>query len=52
MWAAAALWLAARRKPGLLEALAEAAGSSVVGVRDAARKFLKLTDEAVVKRRP
>jgi transcription initiation factor TFIIB len=48
VWAAA-LWLASRRKPGLLEALAEAAGSAPVSVRDAARKFLKLTGEAAVK---
>jgi transcription initiation factor TFIIIB Brf1 subunit/transcription initiation factor TFIIB len=52
VWAAAALWLASFRKPGLLKALAETAGSSVVSIRDAARKFLKLTGEAVVKRRP
>ncbi len=52
VWAAAALWLASSKKLGLLKALAEAAGSSVVSVRDAARKFLKLTGEAVVKRRP
>jgi transcription initiation factor TFIIB len=52
VWAAAALWLASSRGFGLLEALAEAAGSSVVSIRDAARKLLKLTGEAVVKRRP
>jgi transcription initiation factor TFIIB len=52
VWAAAALWLASFRKPGLLKALAEAAGSAPVSIRDAARKFLKLAGEAVVKRRP
>jgi transcription initiation factor TFIIB len=52
VWAAAALWLASFRKPGLLEALAEAAGSSVVSIRDAASKLLKLTGEAAVRRRP
>jgi transcription initiation factor TFIIIB Brf1 subunit/transcription initiation factor TFIIB len=50
--AAAALWLASFRKFGLLKALAEAAGSAPVSIRDAARKFLKLVGEAVVKRRP
>jgi transcription initiation factor TFIIB len=37
--AAAALWLASFRKPGLLKALAEAAGSAQPSVRDAARRL-------------
>jgi transcription initiation factor TFIIIB Brf1 subunit/transcription initiation factor TFIIB len=37
--AAAALWLASSRGFGLLKALAEAAGSSVVSIRDAARRL-------------
>jgi transcription initiation factor TFIIB len=39
VWAAAALWLASRRKPDLLKTLAEAAGSSAVSIRDAARRL-------------
>ncbi len=39
VWAAAALWLASSRKPGLLKALAEAAGSTPVSIRDAARRL-------------
>ncbi len=38
-WAAAALWLASFKKPGLLKALAEAAGSNPSSVRDAARRL-------------
>jgi transcription initiation factor TFIIIB Brf1 subunit/transcription initiation factor TFIIB len=37
--AAAALWLASFRKPDLLKALAEAAGSAPVSIRDAARRL-------------
>jgi transcription initiation factor TFIIIB Brf1 subunit/transcription initiation factor TFIIB len=37
--AAAALWLASSRGFGLLKTLADAAGSSVVSVRDAARRL-------------
>jgi len=39
VWAAAALWLAAFRRPGLLTRLAEAAGSTPFGVKDAAKKM-------------
>jgi transcription initiation factor TFIIIB Brf1 subunit/transcription initiation factor TFIIB len=39
VWAAAALWLASSRGFGLLKTLAEAAGSSVVSIRDAARRL-------------
>jgi transcription initiation factor TFIIIB Brf1 subunit/transcription initiation factor TFIIB len=39
VWAAAALWLASSRGFSLLKTLAEAAGSSVVSVRDAARRL-------------
>jgi transcription initiation factor TFIIIB Brf1 subunit/transcription initiation factor TFIIB len=39
VWAAAALWLATFKKFGLLKTLAEAAGSSVVSVREAARRL-------------
>ncbi len=39
VWAAAALWLASFKKPGLLKALAEAAGSHPSAVRDAARRL-------------
>jgi transcription initiation factor TFIIB len=39
VWAAAALWLASRRMPGIQKALAEAAGSTPSGVRDAAKKM-------------
>ena len=39
VWAAAALWLASSRRPGLLKALAEAAGSTPFGVKDAAKKM-------------
>ncbi len=38
VWAAA-LWLASSKKPGLLKALAEAAGSTPVSIRDAARRL-------------
>ena len=38
VWAAA-LWLASSRRPGLLKALAEAAGSTPFGVKDAAKKM-------------
>jgi transcription initiation factor TFIIB len=39
VWAAAALWLASSRRPGLLTRLAEAAGSTPLGVKDAAKKM-------------
>jgi transcription initiation factor TFIIIB Brf1 subunit/transcription initiation factor TFIIB len=39
VWAAAALWLASSRGLGLLKTLAEAAGSTPVSVRDAARRL-------------
>jgi transcription initiation factor TFIIIB Brf1 subunit/transcription initiation factor TFIIB len=39
VWAAAALWLASFRRPGLLKRLAEAAGSTPWGVKDAAKKM-------------
>ncbi len=39
VWAAAALWLAAFRKLDLLKELAEAAGSTPVSIRDAARRL-------------
>jgi len=39
VWAAAALYLASRLKPGLSKALAEAAGSNPMTVRSAARKL-------------
>jgi Transcription initiation factor TFIIIB, Brf1 subunit/Transcription initiation factor TFIIB len=39
VWAAAALWLASSRRPGLLKRLAEAAGSTPFGVKDAAKKM-------------
>jgi transcription initiation factor TFIIIB Brf1 subunit/transcription initiation factor TFIIB len=39
VWAAAALWLASYRKPGLLKELAEAAGTATVSMRDAARRL-------------
>jgi transcription initiation factor TFIIB len=39
VWAAAALWLASSRRPGLLARLAEAAGSTPFGVKDAAKKM-------------
>jgi transcription initiation factor TFIIIB Brf1 subunit/transcription initiation factor TFIIB len=39
VWAAAALWLASFKKLGLLKALAEAAGSTPVSIRNAAKKM-------------
>jgi len=39
VWAAAALWLASSGRPGLLARLAEAAGSTPLGVKDAAKKM-------------
>jgi transcription initiation factor TFIIIB Brf1 subunit/transcription initiation factor TFIIB len=39
VWAAAALWLASSRRPGLLKRLAEAAGSTPKVVKDAAKKM-------------
>ncbi len=39
VWAAAALWLASLRRFGLLKELAEAAGSTPSGVRDAAKQL-------------
>jgi len=39
VWAAAALWVAWSRRRGLLKALAEAAGSTPSGVRDAAKRL-------------
>jgi transcription initiation factor TFIIIB Brf1 subunit/transcription initiation factor TFIIB len=39
VWAAGALWLAAFRRPGLLARLAEAAGSTPWGVKEAAKKM-------------
>ncbi len=39
VWAAAALWLASFRRPGLLTRLAEAAGSTPYGVKEAAKKL-------------
>jgi transcription initiation factor TFIIIB Brf1 subunit/transcription initiation factor TFIIB len=39
VWAAAALWLASPKRFGLLAVLAEAAGVSVAGVEDAAKKL-------------
>jgi len=39
VWVAAALWLAALKRVGLLKALAEAAGSTPSGVRDAAKRL-------------
>jgi transcription initiation factor TFIIIB Brf1 subunit/transcription initiation factor TFIIB len=38
-WVWAALWLASSRRPGLLKRLAEAAGSTPKGVKDAAKKM-------------
>jgi transcription initiation factor TFIIIB Brf1 subunit/transcription initiation factor TFIIB len=39
IWAAAALWLASFKKRGLLKKLAEAAGSTPPGVRNAAKRM-------------
>ncbi len=39
VWAAAALWLASFKKLGLLKALAEAAGTTPAGVRNAANRL-------------
>jgi transcription initiation factor TFIIIB Brf1 subunit/transcription initiation factor TFIIB len=39
VWAAAALWLASFKRFGLLKALAEAAGSTPVSIRNAAKKM-------------
>jgi transcription initiation factor TFIIIB Brf1 subunit/transcription initiation factor TFIIB len=39
IWAAAALWLASCKKRGLLKRLAEAAGSTPAGVRNAAKRM-------------
>jgi len=39
IWAAAALWLASSKKRGLLKRLAEAAGSTPPGVRNAAKRL-------------
>jgi transcription initiation factor TFIIIB Brf1 subunit/transcription initiation factor TFIIB len=39
VWAAAALWLASFRRFGLLKALAEAAGTTTVSIRNAAKRL-------------
>jgi transcription initiation factor TFIIIB Brf1 subunit/transcription initiation factor TFIIB len=39
VWAAAALWLASFKRLGLLEALAEAAGATPAGIREAAERM-------------
>jgi transcription initiation factor TFIIIB Brf1 subunit/transcription initiation factor TFIIB len=39
VWAAAALWLASFKRLGLLKALAEAAGTTPAGIREAAEKM-------------
>jgi transcription initiation factor TFIIIB Brf1 subunit/transcription initiation factor TFIIB len=39
VWAAAALWLASFKRFGLLKALAEAAGSTPVSIRNAAKRL-------------
>jgi len=39
LWAAAALWLASFKRLGLLKALAEAAGTTTVSIRNAAKKL-------------
>jgi transcription initiation factor TFIIIB Brf1 subunit/transcription initiation factor TFIIB len=39
VWAAAALWLASFKKPGLLKRLAEAAGTTTVSIRKVAGRM-------------
>jgi transcription initiation factor TFIIIB Brf1 subunit/transcription initiation factor TFIIB len=39
VWAAAALWLASFKRLGLLKALAEAAGATPAGIREAAKRM-------------
>jgi len=39
VWAAAALWLASFKKLGLLKRLAEAAGATPTGIRQAANRM-------------
>ncbi len=39
VWAAAALWLVSFKRLGLLKALAEAAGATPAGIREAAKRM-------------